>query len=142
MSKEITDEILGDNRNNESENKSKRRNSPNSIWSGFELGINGWLNTGRQRKRIEPGSDDRCPSFGASDETQAHILQCTQGNVRAARYEAEVKLHTTITTTSGGSSTWTVLHLCLSQWLEGRRRPKKNASTQSKINCNALLRGR
>lgn len=43
MSKEITDEILGENKNSES--KSKKRKSPNSIWSGFELGINGWLNS-------------------------------------------------------------------------------------------------
>ena len=33
----------------------------------------GWLNTGRQRKKLEPGSANTCPRCGIEDEAQEHV---------------------------------------------------------------------
>lgn len=43
---EIGDEILKDFKDGSNQDdKKKKKDKPNSIWSGFELGINGWLNS-------------------------------------------------------------------------------------------------
>ena len=41
---EIGDDILNSYKEDK-EDKKKKKDKPNSIWSGFELGINGWLNS-------------------------------------------------------------------------------------------------
>ncbi len=62
--------------------------------------------------------------------TQAHILQYTNGKARATRYNAMVELHFTITITTGRSTTWMVLHACLIQWAEGNASPTLDARIQ------------
>ncbi len=78
----------------------------------------GWLNTGHQRQRVTPGTDSRCPSCGQEDKTQDHVLQCRDRRIKKARYQAGIKLRTSIVTSKGGSITWTVLHQCIMGWLE------------------------
>ncbi len=36
--------------------------------------IAGWLNTGRQRKMMEPGANDSCPSCNQTNKTQSTFL--------------------------------------------------------------------
>jgi hypothetical protein len=42
---EIGDDIKNSFKDGDDDKKKKKKDKPNSIWSGFELGINGWLNS-------------------------------------------------------------------------------------------------
>ena len=72
---------------------------------------------------MEPDANSRCPVCGFDDETQEHILQCTGGKMQVARFNALIKLRSSIVTKHGTSHTWTLLHSNLAAWINGRRLP-------------------
>ena len=49
--------------------------------------MNGWLNTGRQKKHFH-GHSAECPSCGIAEETQIHMYQCSNVPRRETRDEA------------------------------------------------------
>ncbi len=120
--------------------------------------LHGWLNTGHQRIKIEPGADDTCPSCGMADKTQDHIIRCLHRSMKAQRYQALQKLKSAITLTKGSSYTLTALFSSISQWVEGNDTPTLDLTdrhmsfqmksvlqrayrTQKSIGWNLLLRG-
>ncbi len=95
--------------------------------------LHGWWNTGHQRKKISPQADSQCASCGYLDETQEHILKCSQGVMRSTRYKALMKMRSNIVTTRGGSITWTTLHRGLTRWLEGDSKDQANCFPKTHI---------
>ncbi len=90
----------------------------------------GWLNTGQQRKNINLGANDSCPSCGTANETQEQVLRCPHGNIMAKRYNCLTKLRAKITLTKGSLLTWTTLCNALTQWLDGLEIPTLTLPTQ------------
>jgi hypothetical protein len=85
--------------------------------------IYGWNNTGHQRKKITPDASSNCPRCGLEDETQEHVLQCNDRSAKAARYNAIVKLRSSVVTRVGGSASWTALVRGCQFWLEKGKDP-------------------
>ena len=73
----------------------------------------GWMNTGHQRAKINNQSRSNCPHCLQEDETQEHIITCSDGRVKACRYNALVALRSALTTKGGSSRTWDILNKLL-----------------------------
>jgi hypothetical protein len=98
--------------------------------------LHGWLNTGHQRKKMEPSANSKCPVCTQEDETQQHILQCPGSSMKVTRFNGLIKLRSHIVTKHGSSITWTTLHSALSDWLH--QRPKSPLLAPN-IQNNALI---
>jgi hypothetical protein len=83
----------------------------------------GWNNTGQQRKKLAPSASAACPICYCPEETQEHVFQCQAASAKVIRYNALVKLRSSVVTKSGGSQTWSVLGQCIEIWLEQNRNP-------------------
>ncbi len=73
--------------------------------------------TGQQQKKIQNNASSRCPRCNQPDETQENILQCPKGQAKAPRYNALVKLCSSITTTIGSSRSLGIFLQTLTHWL-------------------------
>ncbi len=82
-----------------------------------------WLNTGKQRQKLQKELQSQCPRCQARNEDQDHILQCKDRRATKIRYNALVLLHSSVTTKSGSSRSWSALHDCMRQWLHSGRNP-------------------
>ena len=80
--------------------------------------LHSWLNTGNQQQKIDPKSNGNCPCCNSPIETQAHVMQCKDPRMKAARYNATTDLVAKIGTKFGISKTWTTLHQRISHWLQ------------------------
>ena len=82
--------------------------------------LHGWMNTGVQRQKIHPNSKPECPLCNNGQEDQDHILQCPDYRAKKLRYTEQVKLRSSIVTKCGGSRTWSVMHVCITDWLSNK----------------------
>jgi hypothetical protein len=76
----------------------------------------GWMNTGHQRAKIDNEAKSHCPHCLQENETQEHVITCSNGRVKACRYNALVTLRSAITTKGGSSRVWDVLHGMIRMW--------------------------
>ncbi len=76
----------------------------------------GWTNTGHQRIEIDTQAKSNCPHCPQENETQEHVITCSNGKVKACRYNALIALRTAITTKGGTSKTWDFLYESIRMW--------------------------
>lgn len=92
--------------------------------------MHGWLNTGRQKKKISPNAVDshKCPRCGEPDESQEHILRCPAASAHRTRYVLVYNMCKEITP-NPRCPVQRIFATCVKSWLENSETPQPDVST-------------
>ena len=91
--------------------------------------IHGWLNTGRQKKKISPSAVEahKCPRCFEPNETQEHVLTCRAVSAHRKRYALVIPT-TSKMTPNPRCPVQQVFVACFRSWLENPETPSPDVS--------------
>ncbi len=79
--------------------------------------MHSWLHTGMRWIHLQKEAQSTCPRCGKIGEDQAYFLKCFDSRAFRVRYNAFVKLSSTVYVQKGSSRTWSSMVLGLQTWI-------------------------